>query len=152
MRMMIINQALEESGCAMGPKQLVFAQMTKEMTRQQTTGEINMMAIVNIATQLTDSKRIADLKKKISNEVKSERHSLSSVAELKTCTDTVDNFYISSINDSNMNGKPSYVFKTSRKMVRMPLTWIKTTLIRTHHRRNQRTLMACTRGALAGKL
>ena len=87
-----INQALQESGCAMGPKQLAFAQMTKEMTRQQTTGEINMMAIVNIAAQLTDSKRIADLKKKISNEVKSERHSLSSVAELKTCTDTVDNF------------------------------------------------------------
>ena len=48
----------------MGPKQLAFAQMTKEMTRQQTTGEINMMAIVNIATQLADSKRIADLKKK----------------------------------------------------------------------------------------
>ena len=62
-----INQALEESGDAMGPKQLAFAQMTKEMTRQQTTGEINMMAIVNIATQLTDSKRIADLKKKILN-------------------------------------------------------------------------------------
>ena len=59
-----INQALEESGGAMGPKQLAFAQMTKEMTRQQTTGEINMKAIVNIATQLTDSKRIADLKKK----------------------------------------------------------------------------------------
>ena len=37
--------------------------MTKEMTRQKNTGEINMMAIVNIATQLTDSKRIADLKK-----------------------------------------------------------------------------------------
>ena len=104
-----INQALEESGGTMGPKQLAFAQMTKKMTRQQTTGEINMMAIVNIATQLTDSKRIADLKKKISNEVKSERHSLSSVAELKTCTDTVDNFYISSINDSNMNGRPSCV-------------------------------------------
>ena len=59
-----INQALKGSGCAMGPKQLAFAQMTQEMTRQQTTGEINMMAIVNIATQLTDSKRIADLKKK----------------------------------------------------------------------------------------
>ena len=111
-----INQALKGSGCAMGPKQLAFAQMTQEMTRQQTTGEINMMAIVNIATQLTDSKRIADLKKKISNEVKSERYSLSSVAELKTCTDTVDNFYISSINDTNMNGRPSYVFKTSRRM------------------------------------
>ena len=59
-----INQALEESGGAMGPKQLAFAQMTKEMTRQQTTGEINMKVIVNIATQLTDSKRIADLKNK----------------------------------------------------------------------------------------
>ena len=48
----------------MGPKQLAFAQMTKEMTRQQTTGETNMKAIVNIATHFTDSKRIADLKKK----------------------------------------------------------------------------------------
>ena len=123
-----INQNLQESGCASGPKQLAFAQMTKEMTRQQTTGEINMMAIVNITTQLTDSKRIADLKKKILIEVKSERHSLSPVAELKTCTDTVDNFYISSINDSKMNGRPSYVFKTSRKMARMTFTWIKTTL------------------------
>ena len=28
-----------------------------------------------------------------------------------------------------------------------PLTWIKTTLIRTHHRMSQHTLMACTRGA-----
>ena len=83
-----INQALEESGCAIGPRQLAFAQITKGMTRQQTTGEINMMAIVNITTQLTDSKRIADLKKKISNEVKSEKHSLRSVAELETCTDT----------------------------------------------------------------
>ena len=116
-----INQALKESGGAMGPKQLASAQMTKEMTRQQTTGVIDMKAIVDIATQLTDSKRIADLKRKISNEVKSERHSLSSVAELKTCTDTVDNFYISSINDSNMNGRPSYVFKTSRKMARMAI-------------------------------
>ena len=61
---------------------MAFAQMTKEMTRQQNTGEIKMMAIVNIATQLTDSRRIADLKKKIPNEVKSERYSLSSVAEL----------------------------------------------------------------------
>ena len=60
-----INQAIEESGAAIGPKQLAFAQMTKEMTRQQTTGEINMKATVNIVTQLTDSKRIADLKKKI---------------------------------------------------------------------------------------
>ena len=60
-----INQAIEESGGAMGLKQLAFAQMTKEMTRQQTTGEINMRTIVNIATQLTDSKRIADLKKSI---------------------------------------------------------------------------------------
>ena len=116
-----INQALEESGGAMGPKQLAFAQMTKEMTRQQTTREINMMAIVNIAKQLIDSKRIADLKKKILNKVKLERHSLSSVAELKTCTNTVDNFYISSINDTNMNGRPSYVFKTSRKMARMAI-------------------------------
>ena len=147
-----INQALEESDCALGPKQLAFTQMTKEMTRQQNTGEVNMMAIVNIATQLTDSKRIADLKKKISNEVKSKRHSLSSVAELKTCTSTVDNLYISSINDSNMNGRPSYVFKTSRNWQGWPLTWIKTTLMRTHHSRSQHTLMACTRGAQAGKL
>ena len=60
-----INQALEESGGAMGPKQLAYAQMTKEMTRQQTTGVIDMKAIINIATQLTDSKRIADLKRKL---------------------------------------------------------------------------------------
>ena len=46
-----INQAIEESGGAMDPKQLAFAQMTNEMTRQQTNGEINMKAIVNIATQ-----------------------------------------------------------------------------------------------------
>ena len=39
-----INQALEESGGAVGPKQLAYAQMTKEMTRQQTTGVIDMKA------------------------------------------------------------------------------------------------------------
>ena len=110
-----------------------------------------MKAIVNIATQLTDSKRIQDLKK-IANEVKSERHSLSSVAELKTCTDTVDNFYISSINDTNMNDRPSYVFRLAERWQGWPLTWIKTTLIRTHHSRSQHTFMAYTRGALGGKL
>ena len=136
----------------MGPKQLAFAQMTKEMTRQQTTGEINIMAIVNIATQLTDSKRIADLKKKISNEVKSERHSLSSVAELKTCTDTVKNLFISSISDTNIMIGQNMCLKLAERWQGWPLTWIKSTLIRTHHRRNQHTLMACTRGALARKL
>ena len=121
MRMMIISIKLEKVLVVQWAQSNWLLQMTKEMTRQQTTGEINMMAIVNIATQLTDSKRIANLKKKISKEVKSERHSLSSVAELKTCTDTVDNFYISSINDTNMNGRPSYVFKTNRKMARMAI-------------------------------
>ncbi|MDA8032385.1 MAG: hypothetical protein MPK62_14925, partial [Alphaproteobacteria bacterium] len=43
------------------------------------------------------------------------------MSELKTCTDTVDNFYISAINDSNMNGRSSYVLKTSRKMARMAI-------------------------------
>ena len=44
-----INQALQESGGVLGPKQLAFAQMTKEMTWQQNSREIDMMAIVNIA-------------------------------------------------------------------------------------------------------
>ena len=48
------------------------------------------------------------------NEMKSERHSISAVAELKSITDTSDNYLI---HDENMTGESkSYVFKSSRKM------------------------------------
>ena len=53
--------------------------------------------------------------------MKSERHSISAVAELKEVTDTSDNFLIYEMNDGNMNTKPSFVFKSSRKMAKMAL-------------------------------
>ena len=49
--------------------------------------------------------------------MKSKRHSISAVAELKSITDTSDNYLIYKIHDENMTGESkSYVFKSSRKM------------------------------------
>ena len=52
-------------------------------------------------------------------EMKSEKHCMSAVAELKAITDTSDKFLIYKIFDENMAGEgKSYIFKSSRKMGR----------------------------------
>ena len=50
-------------------------------------------------------------------QLRSEKHSLSAVAELKEITDTSDKYLIYKIHDSNMTGQGrSYVFKYLKKM------------------------------------
>ena len=80
-----------------------------------------MGAIVNIASQFTDPQRIANLKKKINSNLKQEVQSLSAVGDLKAMTDTTDKYYIYKVNDMNLNGKLSYVFKSSRKMAELAI-------------------------------
>ena len=76
-----------------------------------------MSAIVNIAAKLTNKQRISEIKRRLQTQLKSEKHSLSAVAELKSITDTSDKYLIYKIFDSNMTGSGnSYVFKSSKKM------------------------------------
>ena len=57
------------------------------------------------------------------HELKSEKHSMSAVAELKVCTDTADNFLINKIYDNNMIGTGiSYIFKSSRRIANLMLS------------------------------
>lgn len=117
-----IQQALKETSGAVGPRELAKIKMTKELQSQRVKGQNDMMAIVNIASQLTDSKRINDIKRKINFDLKNELHSLSAVGELKSTTDTKDKYLIYKINDNNMNQQPSYVFKFSRKMAEIAIS------------------------------
>ena len=95
--------------------------MTQEIKRQQKPGEYDINRIVDITSKLTDRQRIADIKRSMLSKAKVEKHSLSAVAEIKTYTDTKDSYYIFRINDQNMNGQPSFVFKTSRQMAEIAI-------------------------------
>ena len=53
--------------------------------------------------------------------MKNEVQSLSAVADLKSTTDTQDQYYIYKINDINLNGNMSYVFKSSRIMANLAI-------------------------------
>ena len=59
----------------------------------------------------------------MTTQLKSEKHSLSAVAELKSICNTTDKYLIIyKIQDSNMSGTgSSYVFKSSKKMARLAL-------------------------------
>ena len=147
-----IENALKEVGGNVGPKQLAFMKMTKEMARQQANGKVDMDAIVSLASQLSDSQRVSDLKRHIKTDLKCEKHSLSSVGELKSCTDTKDKYYIYKINDMNMNGQPSYVFKSSRRIWETwPYPWGKNTA-KILCKMNCVILMECIGDVMAGKL
>ena len=81
-----------------------------------------MAAIIEIAVKLTNKQRISDIKKRMTTQLKSEKHSLSTVAELKAICDTTDKCLIYKIHDSNVTGTgSSYVFKSSKKMARLAL-------------------------------
>ena len=92
--------------------------MTSELLSQKRSGH-DMGVIVNIASQFTDSQRISNLKKKINSNLKQEVQSLAAVGE--AVTDTTDKYYIYRINDQNLNGNLSYVFKSSRKMAELAI-------------------------------
>ena len=112
-----MKKSLTELGGKVTPKELAQIQMTKELAKQMEEGITDMSAIVDIAAKLTNKQRISEIKRRLQTQLKSEKHSLSAVAELKSITDTSDKYLIYKIFDSNMTGSGnSYVFKSSKKM------------------------------------
>ena len=125
-----MKKSLNELGGKVTPKQLAQIQMTKELAKQMEEGVTDMSAIVDIAAKLTNKQRISEIKKTLQTQLKSEKHSLSAVAELKSITDTSDKYLIYKIYDSNMTGSGnSYVFKSSRKMGQLAINMDQNQLI-----------------------
>ena len=116
-----LEEAIKETNGNVGPRELAKMKITNELLSQKRSGQHDMGAIVNIASQFTDSQRIANLKKKINSNLKQKVQSLAAVGDLKAVTDTTDKYYIYRINDQNLNGNLSYVFKSSRKMAELAI-------------------------------
>ena len=117
-----IEDSVKKYGAKVTPKEMAQMRMTEELKKQFDSGVLDMDKIVDIGAQFTDRKRISMIKSRIQNEMKSEKHSMSAVAELKTCTDTSDKFLIYKVHDQNMAGTgKSYVFKSSRRMANLML-------------------------------
>ena len=86
--------------------------MTEEMQKQLRDGEMDMDKIIDIGARLTDKTRIQNIRKRMEREMRSERHSISAVTELKAITDTSDKYLIYKIHDENITGQgKSYVFQ-----------------------------------------
>ena len=116
-----LKDNIRQFGTTLGPKELAKAKMGEELRIQMSTGEYDMNKIVQIAAKFTDGRKIANLKKKIDTELRSERHSMSAVAELKQVTDTTDPYLIYKVNDSSFNNNDDFVFKSSRKMAQLAI-------------------------------
>ena len=115
-----IEENIKRFGAEVGPKKLAEMKMKEEMKKQLESGDMDMNRIVEIGAKLTDKTRIQTIRKKMQTEMKSEKHCISAVAELKAITDTSDKFLIYKIFDENMAGEgKSYIFKSSRKMGRL---------------------------------
>ena len=117
-----IEDSVKKYEAKVTPKEMAQLKMTEELKKQFDSGVLDMDKIVDIGAQFTDRKRISMIKSRIQNEMKSEKQSMSAVAELRTCTDTSDKFLIYKVYDQNMaeTGK-SYVFKSSRRMANLML-------------------------------
>ena len=116
----VIEENIRRFGANVGPKQLAQMKMTEELKKQLDSQAFDMDKIVEIAATMSDKKRIQNIKGKIQQELKSERHSMSTVAELKLCTDTADHFLIYQIHDQNMSGSGiSFIFKSSKRMANL---------------------------------
>ena len=85
-----IEDSVKKYGSKVTPKEMAQLKMTEELKKQFDSGVLDMDKIVDIGAQFTDRKRISMIKSRIQNEMKSEKHSMSAVVELKTCTDTSD--------------------------------------------------------------
>ena len=119
----VIEDTVKRFGAKVTPKEMAQLKMTEELKKQFDSGVLDMDKIVDIGAQFTDRKRISQIKTRINNEMKSERHSMSAVAELKTCTDTSDKYLIYRVHDQNMAGHgKSFVFKSSRRMANIMLS------------------------------
>ena len=115
-----IEENIRKFGANVGPKRLAQLKMTEEMQKQLRDGEMDMDKIIDIGARLTDKTRIQNIRKRMEREMRSERHSISAVTELKAITDTSDKYLIYKIHDENMTGQgKSYVFKSSRKMANL---------------------------------
>ena len=112
----IVSEAISRYGTHLGPKEIAKSKMSEELHTQMSSGNYDMSKIVGIASSLCDNKQITNMRKKIDTELRSQKHSISAVAEVKTVTDTSDQALIYSMNDSAFNANPSFVFKSSRQM------------------------------------
>ena len=118
----VIEENIRRFGANVGPKDLAQMRMTEELKKQMDNQEFDMDKIIEIGASMSDKKRISNIKGKIQQELKSERHSLSAVAELKLCTDTADKYLIYKIHDQNMSGSGiSFIFKSSKRMANLML-------------------------------
>ena len=88
------------------------------------SGETDMNAIIDIAAKLTNKQRIRDIKKRMTTQLKSEKHSLSAL----------------------MSSSPQ------EKWHNLPLTWIKIKPFGAPLWKNQHILMGCIGDVKAGKL
>ena len=95
----------------LGPKELAKMKMSQELRTQMSSGQYDMTRIADIASKFTDSKKISNMKKKIDQELRSERHSLAAVYELKQVTDTSDPYLIYKVNDASFNDEQDIVLK-----------------------------------------
>ena len=74
-----------------------------------------MSAIVDIAAKLTNKQRISKIKQRIQTQLKSKKHSLSAVGELKSIRDTSDKYLIYKIYGSNMTAKEIHTSSSRRR-------------------------------------
>ena len=126
-----MKSILTQLGGKVTPKELAQIQMTKELAKQMEEGATDMGAIVDIAAKLTNKQRITEIKHKMQTQLRSKKHSLSAVGELKAITDTSDKYLIYRIHDSNMTGQGrSYVFKSSKKMGQLAINMDQNQLMR----------------------
>ena len=117
-----IEDTVKKYGPNVTPKQMAQMKMTEELKKQFNSGVLDMDKIIDIGSVFTNRDRINQIKLRMQTQMRSEKHSLSAVAELKSCTDTSDKYLIFKIHDQNMSGSgQSFVFKTSRKMASLCL-------------------------------
>ena len=117
-----IEETVKKYGPNVTPKQMAQMKMTEELKKQFNSGVLDMDKIIDIGSVFTNRDRINQIKVRMQTQMRSEKHSLSAVAELKGCTDTSDKYLIFKIHDHNMSGSgQSFVFKTSRKMANLCL-------------------------------
>ena len=117
-----LEDSIRKFGTTLGPKELAKMKMSQELRTQMSSGQYDMTRIADIASKFTDSKKISNMKKKIDQELRSERHSLAAVYELKQVTDTSDPYLIYKVNDASFNDEQDIVFKTSRRMLNLALS------------------------------
>ena len=99
-----IEETVKKYGPNVTPKQMAQMKMTEELKKQFNSGVLDMDKIIDIGSVFTNRDRINQIKVRMQTQMRSEKHPLSSVAELKGCTDTSDKYLIFKIHDHNMSG------------------------------------------------